>query len=291
MKSATHFEETNDSCIRVAAIQFKMGDSPEGNLDVAEDWIRKAAADGAKLMLLPELFEGPYFCRLEDPRFFEWAAEIEESLPVQRMRVLARELGVFLPVSFFEKAGTEYYNSLAMVNARGEVSLVYRKSHIPDGPGYEEKYYFRPGNTGFRTWKTGKGTFGCAICWDQWFPEVARILVLGGAEILLYPTAIGSEPAEPELDTSGPWQRVMQGHAVANCVPVVAANRIGNEGGQVFYGNSFICDQWGAVVAQLPSGVEGWIAHTFDLAEIRKDRASMGFFRDRRTELYRNLLG
>jgi N-carbamoylputrescine amidase len=196
---------------------------------------------------------------------------------------------VVLPVSFFERAGQAYYNSLAMVDADGRVMGLYRKSHIPDGPGYEEKFYFRPGNTGFRVWQTKVGAIGVGICWDQWYPEAARAMALMGADMLLYPTAIGSEPEAPTLDTKDPWQRVMVGHAVANVIPVVAANRVGDEGGQVFYGSSFIANHRGDKVAELNRTEEGAVTYAFDLDEVRKNRASFGFFRDRRPELYQVL--
>ena len=210
---------------------------------------------------------------------------------IERFSRLAARLGVVLPVSFFEKDGPHYYNSLAMVDADGTVMGLYRKSHIPDGPGYEEKFYFRPGDTGFRSWPTRFGTVGVGICWDQWFPECARAMMLQGAELLLYPTAIGSEPHDPSLDTSGPWQRAMVGHAVSNVVPVAAANRIGDEDGQVFYGHSFVADHRGAIVSELGPGVEGVAAAAFDLDAVAKARAAFGFFRDRRPDLYGALAG
>jgi N-carbamoylputrescine amidase len=202
------------------------------------------------------------------------------------MRDVARELGIVIPVSFFERAGQAYFNSVAVVDADGAVLGVYRKSHIPDGPGYEEKFYFRPGDTGFRVWLTRYGALGIGICWDQWFPESARAMMLLGAEVLLFPTAIGSEPHEPDLDTRDPWQRAMIGHAVSNVVPVVAANRIGTEDGQVFYGSSFIADNRGDKVAELGRGDEGVAVASFDLDALARTRASWGFFRDRRPDLY-----
>ena len=199
---------------------------------------------------------------------------------------LAAELQVVLPLSIFEKAGQEYYNSLVMVDADGAALGVYRKSHIPDGPGYEEKFYFRPGDTGFMTWGTRFGRIGVGVCWDQWFPEAARAMTLKGAEILLYPTAIGSEPENPGLDTQTRWRRAMIGHAVSNVIPVAAANRIGDEEGQVFYGSSFICDEGGDYLAELGRTEEGFIAASVDLDHVAERRASWGFFRDRRPELY-----
>jgi len=205
---------------------------------------------------------------------------------VARMRDVARELGVTVPVSFFERAGQAFYNSCAIVDADGSVLGIYRKSHIPDGPGYEEKFYFRPGDTGFRVWKTRHATLGVGICWDQWFPETARGMMLLGAEVLLYPTAIGSEPHDPDLDTRDPWQRAMIGHAVSNIIPVVAANRVGTEENQSFYGSSFIADSRGDKLAELGRTDEGVILATLDLDAIARARASWGFFRDRRPELY-----
>ena len=202
---------------------------------------------------------------------------------------LAKELGVVLPLSIFEKDGPHYYNSLVMVDADGSLMGVYRKSHIPDGPGYEEKFYFRPGNTGFKVWETKFGNLGVGICWDQWFPETAREMMLMGADILLYPTAIGTEPEEPDLDTSAPWRRAMVGHAVSNVVPVCASNRIGNEDGQTFYGTSFIANHRGDIVTDMDRTGTGYRVATFDLDEITKARAAFGFFRDRRPDLYKSI--
>jgi N-carbamoylputrescine amidase len=270
----------------VAAIQCELGASRADNIARVERHIREAAARGASVILPPELFEGPYFCREENADHFAQARALDEDEAVARMKDLARELGVIIPVSFFERAGQAFYNTMAVVDADGSVLGVYRKSHIPDGPGYEEKFYFRPGDTGFRVWHTRYGILGVGICWDQWFPEAARALMLLGAEILLYPTAIGSEPREPDLDTRDPWQRAMIGHAVSNVVPVVAANRIGDEGGQVFYGSSFIADPRGDKCAELGRADEGVVTATFDLDRIARTRAAWGFFRDRRPELY-----
>jgi N-carbamoylputrescine amidase len=272
--------------VHVAAIQCALGGPRAENIARVERYVREAAARGARVILPPELFEGPYFCRDESASHFAEARTVQEDEAVARMRDVARELGVVLPVSFFERAGQAYYNSLAVIDADGSVLGVYRKSHIPDGPGYEEKFYFRPGDTGFRVWKTRHATVGVGICWDQWFPESARAMMLLGAEVLFYPTAIGSEPHDPDLDTRDPWQRAMIGHAVSNIVPVVAANRVGDEGGQVFYGSSFIADTRGDKVAELGRADEGVIAATFDLDAVAKARASWGFFRDRRPELY-----
>jgi N-carbamoylputrescine amidase len=270
----------------VAAIQCPLGGARADNLARVEKHVREAAARGAQVILPPELFEGPYFCREEKAEWFAEARSLEDDEAVARMRDVARELGVVVPVSFFERAGQVHYNSVAVVDADGAVLGVYRKSHIPDGPGYEEKFYFRPGDTGFRVWATRHGRLGIGICWDQWFPESARAMMLLGAEVLLYPTAIGSEPHEPDLDTRDPWQRAMIGHAVSNVVPVVAANRIGEESGQSFYGSSFIADPRGDKVAELGRGDEGVVLASFDLDALARTRAAWGFFRDRRPELY-----
>ena len=277
--------------VTLAALQCALGGGRAQNVERVEALVRDAAAQGAQVVLPPELFEGPYFCRHERTEFFDWASPLEGHPTVERFSSLARELGVVLPVSFFERAGQEYYNSVALVDADGAVLGVYRKSHIPDGPGYEEKYYFRPGNTGFRVWSTRFGVMGVGICWDQWFPECARAMVLLGAEVLLYPTAIGSEPSDPGLDTRDPWQRAMMGHAVSNVVPVVAANRTGEEEGQRFYGSSFVANARGDKVAEMGRDDEGIAVATFDLDELRRVRAGWGFFRDRRPELYELLVG
>ncbi len=276
--------------VTVAAIQCPLPGPRVENLARIEHHVREAAARGAAIVLPPELFEGPYFCREEKAEWFAEARGVEEDEAVARLREVARELGIVVPVSFFERAGHAYYNSVAMVDADGSVLGVYRKSHIPDGPGYEEKFYFRPGDTGFRTWKTWHGTIGVGICWDQWFPESARAMMVQGAELLFYPTAIGSEPHDPDLDTRDPWQRAMIGHAVSNVVPVVAANRTGDEGGQVFYGSSFITDARGDKRVELGRTEEGVIVATFDLDAIARARAGWGFFRDRRPDLYDSLL-
>ena len=272
--------------IRVAATQCAFTESLEENVARVETLVRQAAAQGAQVILPSELFEGPYFCREEKDAFFDWAKPAEGHPTIERFRALARELGVVIPVSFFEKDGPHHYNSLAMVDADGAVLGLYRKSHIPDGPGYEEKFYFRPGNTGFKVWATRFGRIGVGICWDQWYPECARAMILQGAEILMYPTAIGTEPENPELDTKDLWQRAMVGHAVSNVVPVIASNRIGLEGDQTFYGHSFIASHRGDKVAELGRAESGVITAAFDLEEIRRNRASFGFFRDRRPDLY-----
>jgi len=272
--------------VRVAAIQCALPGNYDRNLARTEQLVREAHQRGAQIVLPSELFAGGYFCRHEEHTYFGWAETFGDSPTITRFAQLAGELGIVLPVSFFERDGQHYYNSVAIVDADGSVLGRYRKSHIPDGPGYEEKFYFRPGADGFKVWKTRFGTIGVGICWDQWFPECARAMTLLDAEILLYPTAIGTEPEEPDFDSKDPWQRAMIGHAVCNHVPVIAANRVGDEGGQVFYGSSFICDHRGEKLAELGRGEEGVITADLDLAQIRQDRAMMGFFRDRRPELY-----
>jgi N-carbamoylputrescine amidase len=272
--------------ITVAAIQAGLAGTREENVARVTAHVRAAAARGAQVILPPELFEGPYFCREEREAYFDWARPVEGNATLEHFGRLAAELKVVIPVSFFERAGQAYYNSVAILDDRGERLGVYRKSHIPDGPGYEEKFYFRGGDTGFKVWPTRFGTIGVGICWDQWFPECARSMALLGADVLFYPTAIGSEPHDPSLDTRDPWQRAMIGHAVSNVMPVVAANRIGDESGQIFYGSSFIADARGDKVAELGRAEEGVITASFDLEALRRTRAAWGFFRDRRPELY-----
>ncbi len=278
------------SILNVAALQLPLGLADEGaNIAAVCALVEDAAGQGAQLILPPELFSGAYFCATEDEALFALARPVGEHPSVIAMQRLARALKVAIPTSFFERDGPHYYNSLAMVGADGEIMGVYRKSHIPDGPGYEEKYYFRPGNTGFKVWQVAGVTVGVGICWDQWYPECARAMALMGAEVLLYPTAIGSEPYDAGLDTSRMWRRAMQGHAVSNCTPVVAANRIGDEGGQSFYGHSFIADEWGDLVAEFGGGETGVLVHRLDLGRAAMHRAGMGFFRDRRPDLYDRL--
>jgi len=277
-----------------AAAQFACSWDRRANVGKAKALVREAAGQGANVVLLQELFETPYFCQDQSPEHFKLAAAAEGNPLLAEMAELAKALGVVLPVSFFEKAGQAYFNSLAMIDADGSVLGVYRKSHIPAGPGYQEKYYFSPGDTGFKVWRTKFGVLGAGICWDQWFPEAARVLALMGAEALLYPTAIGSEPPPaPPFDSREHWRRVMQGHAAANCMPVIAANRIGREKGEAgeltFYGSSFVTDATGAVVAELDRTQEGVTTAAFDLDEIAAQRASWGLFRDRRPDLYGDL--
>lgn len=276
--------------VTVAAIQMALSDDAAENVARVTKKVKEAASKGAQVILPSELFEGHYFCKEEKDEFFTRAHALEGHPFIGQFQKLAEVLGVVIPVSFFEKTGHAYYNSLAMIDADGKVLGVYRKSHIPDGPGYEEKFYFRPGDTGFRTWSTRFGKIGVGICWDQWYPECARAMALQGADMLLYPTAIGSEPANPSLDTSKRWQRAMVGHAVSNVVPVIAANRIGTEGQQRFYGHSFISDVSGDFLAELGADEEGIAMATLDLHANDLARASWGFFRDRRPDLYGALL-
>jgi N-carbamoylputrescine amidase len=279
--------------VTVAALQTALSDEVATNVARVTALVREAAGQGAQIILPSELFEGHYFCRTQHEADFARARPAERHPTLRHFQELAAELGVVIPVSFYEQAGPERYNSIAVLDADGRNLGIYRKSHIPDGPGYQEKFFFKPGNTGFRAFATRFGTIGVAICWDQWFPEAARAMTLAGADVLFYPTAIGSEPEEPELDSRDSWQRVMIGHAVANAVGVVAANRIGVEGdgpGAItFYGSSFIADARGDKLAELGRGEPGLVLATLDLDRIQRIRASMGFFRDRRPSLYRSL--
>jgi N-carbamoylputrescine amidase len=276
--------------ITVAALQAAYGPDMQANIAKTEALIREAAKRGAQVILPSELFQSIYFPTQQDPKWFATAYPVQEHPCVLALQKLAKDLKVVIPISFFERDGPRFYNSVAVADADGEILGLYRKSHIPDGPGYQEKYYFRPGDTGFNAWKTMHGTIGVGICWDQWYPECARAMVLEGAEVLFYPTAIGSEPYDPKLDTHKQWRRAMQGHAVSNAVPVVAANRIGleeNDGvSQKFYGHSFIADHRGELVESFGETDEGVLVHSFDLSEIERYRAEWGFFRDRRTDLY-----
>ncbi|KQT35118.1 N-carbamoylputrescine amidase [Sphingomonas sp. Leaf412] len=277
--------------ITVAALQLSFSADIDANIAKVSDAVREAHGRGARVILPPELFEGEYFCRVEEEALFANAAPVREHKAVLAMQALAEALQVWIPTSFFELDGPHHYNSLAMIGPDGEVRGVYRKSHIPDGPGYEEKFYFRPGNTGFKVWDgPDRTTLGVGVCWDQWYPETARAMMLMGAQVLLYPTAIGSEPHDTSLDTARLWRRAMVGHAVSNVVPIVAANRVGVEHGQTFYGTSFICDERGDVVQELGREDEGVIVATFDLDVVRRHRAAFGFFRDRRPELYGRLV-
>lgn len=284
------------STLTVAALQLALGSDNEAtNIAAVAALVKDGAAKGAKLILPPELFSGPYFCRVEDEELFALAHPTLEHPSVIAMQELAAALKVTIPASFFERDGHLYYNSLAMIGPEGEIMGTYRKSHIPDGPGYEEKFYFRPGNDGFKVWDVPADDglpvrIGVGICWDQWYPEAARVMALMGSEVLLYPTAIGSEPYDDDLDTSRMWRRAMIGHAVSNCMPVIAANRIGAEGpanaSQTFYGHSFIADEWGDLTAEFNAEDSGVLVTTLDLSRAAKHRAGMGFFRDRRPEFY-----
>ncbi|MFK5951596.1 MAG: N-carbamoylputrescine amidase [Desulfobacterium sp.] len=280
--------------VTVAATQMSITWNLPGNIDKAESLIRQAAKEGANIILIQELFETPYFCIEQQIKHFDLATSLEENANIKRFQLLAKELNVVLPFSWFERANRAFFNSLAMVDADGSILGIYRKTHIPNGPGYQEKHYFNPGDTGFKVWKTKYGNVGVGICWDQWFPESARCMALMGAEILMYPTAIGSEPPPaPPIDSHGHWQRVMQGHAGANLMPLVASNRIGTETATedtnstiTFYGASFIADHTGDKVEEATRTDEQILIHTFDLEEIKKYREGWGVFRDRRPELY-----
>jgi N-carbamoylputrescine amidase len=273
--------------VTVAALQLDLSSHDEHeNIAAVSALVEEAAGKGAQIVCPPELFSGRYFCQVEDEALFALARPVIEHPAVVAMRKLAARLEVAIPTSFFERDGHHYYNTLAMIDAGGEILGTYRKSHIPDGPGYEEKYYFRPGNDGFKVWDVGGTRIGVGICWDQWYPECARVLALMGAELLFYPTAIGSEPYDADLDTSRMWRRAMLGHAVSNCMPVIAANRIGNEDGAKFYGHSFVSDEWGDFTAEYGASESGALIATIDLARAARHRAGMGFFRDRRPQLY-----
>ncbi len=280
--------------VTVAATQMACTDNSDKNIDKAVEIIRTAKEKGANIILIQELFSSLYFPCNNDPENFKLALPFENNPILEKMSSIAKELDVVLPVSFFEKDNNTYYNSLAVINADGTIMDRYRKSHIPDGPGYEEKYYFHPGNTGFKVWDTKFGKIGVGICWDQWYPEAARIMTLMGAEMIFYPTAIGSEPDSPEMDSRDSWQIVMQGHAAANSIPIIASNRTGIEINEkfsmTFYGSSFITDECGEKVEECSRDQEEIIVHEFDLDSVSLYRSSWGFFRDRRTDLYKNIL-
>jgi N-carbamoylputrescine amidase len=280
--------------LTVSVLQLALAGPDEAdNIAAVAALVEDAAGKGAQVILPPELFSGEYFCREEDEALFVLARPTAEHPSVVAMQKLAKAHGVAIPTSFFERDGHHYYNTLAMIGPDGEIMGTYRKSHIPDGPGYEEKYYFRPGNDGFKVWDVFGARIGVGICWDQWYPECARAMALLGAELLLYPTAIGSEPYDADLDTSRMWRRAMIGHAVSNCMPLAAANRIGHEGpedrAQKFYGHSFISDEWGDLLAEYGCDESGVLVATIDLDRAARHRAGMGFFRDRRPQLYRRL--
>ena len=281
--------------LTVAGLQTAYGEDMAANIKKTVDLVKQAASQGAQVILPSELFQGPYFCVSQEEHWFGTAYAWREHPAVIAMAEVAKDLGVAIPVSIFEREGPHYYNSIVMLDADGSPLGVYRKSHIPDGPGYQEKYYFRPGDTGFKVWSTRFGKVGVGICWDQWFPEAARAMALMGADVLMYPTAIGTEPQDGELHTAKPWRRAMQGHAVSNAIPVVGAHRIGHETvtpvGQTFSGHSFIADQQGELVESFGAEEEGVLVHSFDLGELDRYRAAWGFFRDRRTDLYGGLTG
>jgi N-carbamoylputrescine amidase len=276
--------------MRVAALQMAMSPDVAANVATAERLVRAAAASGANVILIPELFEGHYFCKDQHADELQRAQPIDGHPTIAHFAQIARELNVVLPLSIFERANNAYFNTVVIVDADGTTLGIYRKSHIPDGPGYSEKFYFAPGDTGFRVWPTRFGVVGVGICWDQWFPESARSMALLGADVILYPTAIGSEPQNPSWDSSGHWQRAMQGHAAANIVPIVAANRTGREIGRptevTFYGSSFITDATGAKVAEAGRDDERVLIADIDIEANRAMRAAWGLFRDRRPELY-----
>lgn len=280
--------------VKVAATQMSCSWSVEKNLAKAEKLVRQAAAEGAQIILLQELFETPYFCQKEKPEYYDLALPVAENRAILHFQAVARELAVVLPISFYERRNNARYNSIAVIDADGSILGIYRKSHIPDGPGYEEKFYFNPGDTGFKVWQTRYATIGIGICWDQWYPETARCLALMGAELLFYPTAIGSEPNDPTVDSKDHWQMCMRGHAATNLVPVIASNRIGSETDEdstiTFYGSSFIAGPQGQLIAEADRSSEGVLMAEFDRDELAAMRAGWGIYRDRRPDLYRAIL-
>lgn len=277
--------------VKVAATQMSCTENIDENIAKAEKLVREAAQKGAQIILIQELFETPYFCQKEKAEFFNYAAEVDNNKAINHFKSIAKELKIVIPISFFERKNNARYNSIAVIDADGEVLGVYRKSHIPDGPGYEEKFYFNPGDTGFIVWNTRYAKIGIGICWDQWYPEAARCMVLKGAEILFYPTAIGSEPLDATIDSKDHWQRCMQGHAAANLVPVVASNRIGVEEADDFkinfYGTSFIAGPQGEIIVEANRTDETVLVEEFDLNELEIRRVEWGIFRDRRPDLYK----
>ena len=280
--------------VKVAAIQMSCTENLDDNIKKAEGFVREATEKGAQIILIQELFETLYFCQKQKPEFFSYATTLEENKAINHFKILAKELQVVLPISFFEKKNKAKYNSVAVIDADGTILGVYRKTHIPDGPGYEEKYYFNPGDTGFKVWNTKYAKIGIGICWDQWYPETARCLALMGAEIIFYPTAIGSEPQDSTIDSRDHWQRCMQGHSAANMIPVVAANRTGKEtiddSSLTFYGSSFITDCTGKKVEEATRDEETVLIHELDLDKIETIRSSWGIFRDRRSDMYKTIL-
>ncbi|MHB8072205.1 N-carbamoylputrescine amidase [Desulfosporosinus fructosivorans] len=275
----------------VAATQMSCSKSIDDNIEKADGLVREAAKRGAQIILLQELFETPYFCQKEKSDYYVYATELEQNKAVQHFKQVAKELQVVLPISFYEKKNQARYNSLAVIDASGDVLGKYRKSHIPDGPGYEEKFYFNPGDTGFKVWNTQYAKIGVGVCWDQWYPEGARCMALMGAELLFYPTAIGSEPQDGSIDSKDHWQTCMLGHAAANLMPVVASNRIGVEAdedsGITFYGSSFIAGPQGNKVAEASRTEETILVAEFNLEQLETQRLEWGIFRDRRPDLYR----
>ena len=280
--------------VTVAAVQFSCSNDTPVNILTASRMVRDAASKGAQIICVPELFESHYFCQEQNPAHFARAKEVEDNPAVKAFQALCKELSVVVPVSIFERAGQAFYNTVVMIDADGSILGNYRKSHIPDGPGYSEKYYFRLGDSGFKVWNTAYGNIGVCICWDQWFPEAARAMALKGAELLLYPTAIGSEPGHPDFDSMEHWRIVMRGHAGANMMPVIAANRTGTEivagKRQTYYGSSFIAGPDGALVADGSRSDETVLTHSFDRIKLAENRAAWGLFRDRRPDLYGVLL-
>ena len=279
--------------IKAAITQFSMSKEYDENIAKADSLIEAAAKEGADLVLLPELFEGPYFCQIEDYKNFDLAETLSDSKTIKHFQKVAKQFGVVLPLSFFEKKGVSYFNSLVLIDKDGTILGLYRKSHIPTGECYEEKFYFSEGDTGFQVFPSKAGRIGSGICWDQWFPETARVMALKGAEILCYPTAIGSEPVLPK-DSKPHWQNVMRGHAAANIMPLLASNRVGAEKAgssqMKFFGSSFIADQHGEIVVEMNRDEEGYRVAEFNLDEINKERRDWGVFRDRRTDLYSDIL-
>ncbi|MCL1632084.1 N-carbamoylputrescine amidase [Sporolactobacillus sp. CPB3-1] len=276
--------------VKVAATQMSCTWNLDENLHKAEELVRRAAAKGAQIILLQELFETPYFCQKEKTEYYALAKPLKESRAIERFKTIASELGVVLPLSFYERKNNALYNALAVIDADGTVLSTYRKSHIPDGPGYEEKFYFNPGDTGFKVWHTRYGKIGAGICWDQWFPESARCMALMGAELLFYPTAIGSEPYDASIDSKDHWQACMLGHAASNLMPVIASNRVGTETDEdsriTFYGSSFIAGPQGNKICEADRTSETILTAEFDLDQLQKQRFEWGIFRDRRPDLY-----
>lgn len=279
--------------IRVAAIQMRVSNNVGSNVESAVSLVKRAANERAQIVVLPELFSYPYFCKDQDPSWLQYARPAKGNSLLDTFRALARECSVILPISFFERVGNTCFNSIAVIDNLGHLAGIYRKAHIPDGPGYQEKFYFTPGDIAFRPFPTQACQLGTLICWDQWFPEPARLLALQGAELIVYPTAIGSEPTQPELDSCGHWRRTMQGHAAANLIPIVAANRVGTERGAeaavTFYGSSFITDPTGALLAEADRKNETVLYADLDMDSFQKQRLEWGVYRDRRPDLYHGI--